>query len=273
MSYPKTIVGSPVTSRSKEDYLREKPFFLVGGAKWRSTAKAKEKKGDRLMFTNMPDNLVEFFEIEEKHMGLSQGRPEWFGENYTAVLFLSKKIGEMYCTRYAELAGYKFNPAAPFIRSTINCRWNRKLEEELTGKKIPEEKSKAKKPKEIIAYEEDPFTKGPNWNKWNKPGWVYAIIEMHDRFERGPPIADDERRRIKMGITTVNLTRRRRQLNTGNGRVLEVDRSIRCPDPKKLEKYLHDCFTERHIHGEWYHISLTEIRKLYDFVNSMGKGC
>lgn len=141
MSCAKTIVGSPVTALSRSDHEEERKFFQTGGAKWSSTAKAKEKVGERFMFTNMQDDLVEFFEIEHKYPGISEGRAHWNRSDYVAVLTLSKKIGEMSCRRCVELANYKFNLHEPFIRSTMNCKWNANLKGKLTGKKSKEEKS------------------------------------------------------------------------------------------------------------------------------------
>jgi hypothetical protein len=276
MSFPKTIVGSPVTTLSRKDYEEESNFFQTGGAQWNSTTKAKERVGERFMFISMQDDLVEFFEIEHKSPGFSEGRVHR-NQNYTAVLTLSKKIGQMSCRLYAELGNYKFNLYAPFIRSTMNCRWNVDLEEELTGKKYKREKTESKGGKAEYRggkaeyrggkaeYKEESFTEKTNWDK--KSGWVYAIIEIPHLYER--ELAENDIRTVKIGITTVDLTGRRRQLNTGNPRDLYVDRSIKCSDPKKVEKYLHDTFGELKCRGEWYFLTLIEMRSLYDFVNDL----
>jgi hypothetical protein len=86
-----------------------------------------------------------------------------------------------------------------------------------------------------------------------KPSYVYFIYE---------PLVPDQC--FKIG-ESINPEQRRRNLQTGNKRFLQVYRIIACPNKifaQKLEELLHQRYANRMIQGEWYDVSVPEVQKI-----------
>lgn len=62
----------------------------------------------------------------------------------------------------------------------------------------------------------------------------------------------------KIGKTKNNADRRLKQLQTGNEIELKIVRCIEYENPE-IEKYLHEYFQDRRLHGEWFKVSIEEI--------------
>ena len=91
-----------------------------------------------------------------------------------------------------------------------------------------------------------------------KPGWVYFIITLPSRFEEITNL--DGRINVKIGLTTVNLEKRRRQLKTGCPQDLFIYNSIYTADSRFLEGLLHDDYKDRRKLGsEWFRMTLEEV--------------
>ena len=55
---------------------------------------------------------------------------------------------------------------------------------------------------------------------------------------------------------------------TGSKQKLECYRSVNKQDSRKYEKFLHDCFDSKHIHSEWYDLTVAEVDDFVDFLGS-----
>lgn len=69
---------------------------------------------------------------------------------------------------------------------------------------------------------------------------------------------------LKIGICkdSHNINKRVRTLQTGNPHKIEVLFYEERPSAKDAEKYLHNCFSEYRVHGEWFEgITLRDIRR------------
>jgi len=71
---------------------------------------------------------------------------------------------------------------------------------------------------------------------------------------------------FKIGYTTTPVNSRLSSLQTGNPNELYVYANVSCDNPRTFEQYLHDCFSEKHIRGEWYSVTSEEIKKLVAFL-------
>ena len=87
-------------------------------------------------------------------------------------------------------------------------------------------------------------------------GSVYFIREV------------DSDRGFKIGFTTCDINDRLGQLQTGSKQELECYRSVNKQEPSKYEKFLHDCFDSKHIRGEWYDLTVTEVDNFVAFLKS-----
>ena len=90
--------------------------------------------------------------------------------------------------------------------------------------------------------------------KESQKGKVYFIHEVGS--EQG----------FKIGFTMRELDGRLSELQTGSLRELKVHKWVPYQECQKLEKYLHDCFDTKHIRGEWYDLTLTEVNDLAKFL-------
>jgi hypothetical protein len=95
------------------------------------------------------------------------------------------------------------------------------------------------------------------------------IYEMEEA-ERGKVYFIHEvgsKKGFKIGFTRRELEERLAELQTGSLRELAIHTWISYQDCQKLEKYLHDCFTKKHIRGEWYDLTVEEVD---DIVKTLG---
>jgi hypothetical protein len=84
-------------------------------------------------------------------------------------------------------------------------------------------------------------------------GYVYFInIENTTKF--------------KIGYTKQYPEKRMSTLQTGCPDKLVMFKIIVCDDPLKLEQYLHECFAENNIRGEWYDMEHNDVEKIADFL-------
>jgi len=77
----------------------------------------------------------------------------------------------------------------------------------------------------------------------HKPGIVYVIIERG--AINGP---------CKIGFT-YRLSERLSNLQTGNHRVLETYKIVRCDNPQRIERVVHSALADYRIVGEWFAVS------------------
>jgi hypothetical protein len=81
-------------------------------------------------------------------------------------------------------------------------------------------------------------------------------------------IRSGDTNRFKIGITKRHPKKRMVNLQTGNPELLTLHRYIKCGDSRAYEAYLHECFKEKNIRGEWYNMTEGEIDDLIDFITS-----
>ena len=72
---------------------------------------------------------------------------------------------------------------------------------------------------------------------------------------------------FKIGKTK-SIERRLKQLQTGNEIKLEVTRQIEYENPE-IEKYLHEYYADRRLHGEWFDVTLEEIDYIIDLIKKI----
>jgi hypothetical protein len=72
--------------------------------------------------------------------------------------------------------------------------------------------------------------------------------------------------RFKIGFTTKTIEKRLSGLQVGCPYDLIPYRAIKCSDPNKLEKYLHDCFSAQNIRGEWFDLTDDEVDQITNFI-------
>lgn len=63
---------------------------------------------------------------------------------------------------------------------------------------------------------------------------------------------------FKIGKTKNSIENRIKQLQTGNETELVLARSINYENPE-IEKYLHEYYKDKRLHGEWFNVTLDEI--------------
>lgn len=80
-------------------------------------------------------------------------------------------------------------------------------------------------------------------------GWVYLIRENGDDLLH------------KIGVTTGDIDKRIKKLQTGNGNQLVLVNSYQTSTPFKLEKMLHRHFSENREEGEWFLLDKNDISK------------
>jgi hypothetical protein len=71
-------------------------------------------------------------------------------------------------------------------------------------------------------------------------------------------IKDSQTGYIKIGRTDDDISTRLSQLQVGNPSELTLCKIIEC-DSRNMEKKLHERFADKHIRGEWFNISESEI--------------
>jgi hypothetical protein len=118
--------------KARTDYLREKPLFTHGVAKWDDSKFNSAVIGDMFGFVHQNENRVEVFEI----VGITNmiNRPDYWDikEHLDRnVLHLSPIKSELRWTEYKQLAGYKENYS---IRGTTKSKWNLKLNQYINDK-------------------------------------------------------------------------------------------------------------------------------------------
>jgi hypothetical protein len=72
---------------------------------------------------------------------------------------------------------------------------------------------------------------------------------------------------FKIGFTKHSIDKRLANLQTGCPLNLLVYKTIGCDDPVRLEHYLHDCFVDKKIRGEWFNVTFEEIENLVEFLH------
>ena len=74
--------------------------------------------------------------------------------------------------------------------------------------------------------------------------------------------------KFKIGYTKHKPESRLSNLQTGCPEKLILFRYVMCNDPIKLEKYLHECFDDNKIRGEWYNMDHDDVEKLSEFLKN-----
>jgi hypothetical protein len=72
--------------------------------------------------------------------------------------------------------------------------------------------------------------------------------------------------RFKIGYTNQTMDKRLSGLQVGCPYELVPHRAIKCSDPNKLEKYLHDCFQTKKVRGEWFDLTDDEVDQIANFI-------
>ncbi len=67
----------------------------------------------------------------------------------------------------------------------------------------------------------------------------------------------------KIGMTQGSVASRLKGLQTGNPEPLDVIFTIVTKDPDKLERNIHEAFKHRHVRGEWYALTDTDLSDIY----------
>ena len=71
---------------------------------------------------------------------------------------------------------------------------------------------------------------------------------------------------FKIGYTKQSIDKRLSGLQTGCPMKLLIYRTVSCVDPNILERYLHECFNDKKIRGEWFDVTDDEVDNLADFL-------
>jgi uncharacterized Zn-finger protein len=76
---------------------------------------------------------------------------------------------------------------------------------------------------------------------------------------------------FKIGYTKQSMYKRLSNLQTGCPLNLSVYKTVGCSDPVILENYLHRCFNDKKIRGEWFNITFEEVENLVEFLQGNSK--
>ena len=77
-------------------------------------------------------------------------------------------------------------------------------------------------------------------------GYVYLIRNSHFEY--------------KIGMTKQNVNKRLKQLQTGNSEDLELVKYFLVENYKKVEKSLHNHFSNKKINREWFNLNKNDIK-------------
>lgn len=118
-----------------------------------------------------------------------------------------------------------------------------------------------------IGYTPDIFNISSDWTK--RSGWVYAMTTLAHRWD--PENYDTSTRGIKIGLTTVNVFGRKKQLQTDNERKLTVITTIYTSNPTAVERYLHRMYTtaSKRLSGEWFYITWPETVSMFKHIDTV----
>ena len=83
-------------------------------------------------------------------------------------------------------------------------------------------------------------------------GYVYLIRNSHFEY--------------KIGMTKQNVNKRLKQLQTGNSEDLELVKYLMVENYKKVEKSLHNHFSNKRLNREWFNLSKKDIENFEKFV-------
>ncbi len=73
-------------------------------------------------------------------------------------------------------------------------------------------------------------------------------------------ISDPSTDSFKIGITSGNNTqKRKKQLQTGNAEELLIQSCYESKNYKKIEQMFHNHYSHRHVHGEWFSLTVKEV--------------
>lgn len=83
--------------------------------------------------------------------------------------------------------------------------------------------------------------------------WIYLIGEV------------DVPNKFKIGLTTEdNVEKRLKKLQTGNGEELYISKQFKTDTPFKLEKMLHNHFSNKKILNEWFILENEDYKNFID---------
>lgn len=272
--YSLTAAGSNEKTTHR-DWSREQ---LYTTARYSGTKHQTEEVGDlfAFIFKNTAPRSAQIYEIvgilERPHVGKTSNFRSWWCQNLDRTNNVNKL--ERYESRnvlmlrpldlwvkyesLAELAQFKPNwtmRGTERLKNPVDCV-------ELFSNDDHHLKGR---PDDLGLYDE--MTQGSFVVRVKEPrlaqGWVYFIQE-----ESKERIGPETPRRVKIGITRAGCEKRRRQLQTGNPRLLQVYRRIFTWDYQALEAHLHRAFTPQRVRGEWFMLSHQEVDSLVDFIKS-----
>lgn len=89
---------------------------------------------------------------------------------------------------------------------------------------------------------------------FNNEGYVYII-------------ADYENEAYKIGVTRNLISKRMKQLQTGNSNDLQLIKSFKSQYPFKLESLLHRRFSYKRIQNEWFALDKSDIDNFESICN------
>lgn len=72
-------------------------------------------------------------------------------------------------------------------------------------------------------------------------------------------ICDSSNDSFKIGVTSDICTKRMKKLQTGNSTELHICDTYKCKYPYRLEKMLHDYFSDKHILNEWFRLDAKDV--------------
>ncbi len=78
-------------------------------------------------------------------------------------------------------------------------------------------------------------------------------------------IMQDREHCYKIGHT-IDVTRRRKDFQTGNSSIMTIIDNFRCAKPTKLEKDTHKKYKEYNIHGEWYEFNDNMLKEVQAYM-------
>lgn len=84
-----------------------------------------------------------------------------------------------------------------------------------------------------------------------KRGWVYLIAEWNN--------IEPDKNPVKIGVTTGDIEKRLKKLQTGNASELIIVGKFRSEMPFRLEKMLHVIYINKRRIGEWFILTDEEV--------------
>ena len=118
----KSIIITPISSNSLDNYNYEKQFFINNKVRWTGSKNKNEKIGNRFAFCNNKNNTMEIFIIRKiKDNYKKYKRDHWNNYPNKHIIFMNKYITTIKFSDYKKF--FNYNPNL-IIQGTNKYKWN-----------------------------------------------------------------------------------------------------------------------------------------------------